>query len=126
MEAMGWQERISGQLGVVRRWRESGQKMTLWASANGVDAKHLMGWAGSEKRWQQRLAQSREQAQPKPKGFVAAGSCAAQALPTVPADAHALGSPCVRIECAGCAVVLHWPLAHSQELASWLKSMTAS
>jgi hypothetical protein len=78
----------------------------------------------------------------KPKGFVAARSSDVQALRSAASSAVAsTASDCawspvhpnptsVRIECAVAGIkaglVLHWPMAQTQELAAWLKSMAAA
>ncbi len=158
-----WQEKIERQLEVVQRWRRSGQSVSDWASANGVDRKLLFGWISYEKRWQQMLAQVHVQPMlpgpqirikhrspaatapslgPVGKGFVAARSglpAADQAahgalrndeLSSIPMPQPHLCS--VRIELmfarqatSATSLVLHWPLAHGQELAAWLKAMNS-
>ncbi len=166
MGKKGWRERIERQLEVVQRWRRSGQSVSDWAAANGVDRKLLFGWISYERRWQQMLAQAHGQAllpgpqirikQTRPgaahrssgpvgKGFVAVRSglpSSVQAVQAVHGSAmndersstpktqpHATS---VRIELmlagqatSAASLVLHWPLAHGQELAIWLKAMNS-
>jgi transposase-like protein len=156
MAAVGWQDKIRRQLDVVQQWRQSGKSIAAWARAHGVDAKLLMGWVTYEGRWRQRLGQGQSHlsvaaahaavgatadAALKPKGFVAVRNDLVgpvQALSSALANAaHSCAvaqtnpNPAsVRIEFVvaglGAGLVLHWPLAHSQELASWLKSMSAA
>lgn len=101
----------------VEAYRASGMKAKTWAEANGVPLGALGSWCAHYARWQVRLEGSGAGASPsaepsatRPNGFVAAR----------------VASPgtgtSVRIELsAGTArVELHWPLAHTRELAALL------
>jgi hypothetical protein len=101
----------------VEAYRASGMKAKTWAEANGVPLGTLGSWCAHYARWQVKLDGGGAVAGPfaeplatRPSGFVAArvASPGTGAL--------------VRIEVnAGTArVELHWPLAHTRELAALL------
>lgn len=99
----------------VAAYRASGQKAKVWAEANGVPLGTLGSWCAHSRRWQARLdGVSAEGSLPgRPSGFVAA-----RVAPSAVATS-------VRIECnAGAARLdLHWPLAHTRELAALLREI---
>jgi hypothetical protein len=93
-------------------------KAKAWAAGNGVALLSLQGWCAHAAQWPARL-DGAESAQPvRPGGFVAARVAAA--APSVAAG------PNVRLELGAGAgrVERHWPLAHSRELARWLREHT--
>lgn len=100
----------------VAAYRASGQKASTWAEANDVPMRALASWCAHARRWQARLDGVRlePKAAPGPGGFVAA-----RVAPGV------ASSPSVRIELnAGAARLdLHWPLAHTRELAVLLREL---
>jgi len=73
----------------------------------------LASWCAHARRWQARLDGAAPAAASKPSGFVAA-----RIAPSV-------GTPAVRVQIdAGAArLELHWPLAHTRELAALLREM---
>lgn len=99
----------------VAAYRASGLKAKVWAEANGVPLGTLGSWCAHYRRWQARLdgGAGAEPASTRPSGFVAARLA-------TPASASS-----VRIELnAGAAgVELHWPLAHTRELAVLLREL---
>ena len=99
----------------VAAYRASGQKSRVWAEANGVPAGTLQSWCAHARRWQARLdGQSAEpSASSKPSGFVAAR--------VVPSAAPA--SVRLELSAGGARLDLHWPLAHTRELATLLREL---
>ena len=100
----------------VAAYRASGQKANLWAQANGIAMRELASWCAHARRWQARLdgVSVGVSALPGPSGFVAARvATQATASPTVRVELNA-GS--VRLQ-------LHWPLAHTRELAALLREI---
>ena len=98
----------------VAAYRASGQKAAVWAEANGLSKQTLSAWCTHAQRWQARLdsVQIEPSAKPKPSGFVAARM------------APSVASTAVRIELAagGARLDLHWPLAHTRELAALVRA----
>ena len=99
----------------VAAYRASGQKAKAWAEANGVAMRSIASWCAHSRRWQARLdgVSAGPSAAPKSNGFVAA-----RVAPSV-------ASTSVRVELnAGTArLELHWPLAHTRELAALLREI---
>jgi hypothetical protein len=99
----------------VAAFRASGQKVSVWAEANGVRPRALASWCAHSRRWQARL--DGVSAEPSPttrsSGFVAA-----RVRPNA-------ASTSVRVELsAGSArLELHWPLACTRELAALLREL---
>ena len=107
-------QRMEHCLERVAAYRASGQRSEQWAQANGVKPRELASWCAHARRWQAKLdgvALGLAGRQP-PRGVVAA---------SLPARAAAA----VRIEVLAGAtrVELHWPLAHTRELAAWLREV---
>ena len=100
----------------VAAYRVSGQKAHAWAAANGVSMRAIASWCAHARRWQARLDGVRLEPRPAPKpgSFVAARVAPGAGAPS-----------CVRVEFSAGAVRLdlHWPLAHSGELASLLREL---
>ena len=100
----------------VKAYRASGQKAHAWAEVNGVSMRAIAIWCAHERRWQARLDGVRLEPRPTPKpdGFVAARVASGTVAPG-----------CVRVEFNAGAVRLnlHWPLAHSGELAGLLREL---
>ena len=101
----------------VQAYRASGMKAKAWAESNGVALGTLGSWCAHYARWQAKLegggagsGPSTEHSTARPSGFVAARV------------ASPGGGTSVRIELhAGAArFELHWPLAHTRELAALL------
>ena len=99
----------------VQAYRASGMKAKAWAEANGVPLGTLGSWCAHARRWQVRLdgVSAEPSLAARPSGFVAAR--------VAPSAAPAS----VRIELsAGTARLdLHWPLAHTRELAALLREI---
>ena len=108
-------QRMESCLEQVAAYRASGQKANVWAQANGVPLRALASWCAHAHRWQGRLdGVSAGPASPaRPSGFVAA-----RVAPSVT-------SPSVRLElnAGGTRLDLHWPLAHTRELAALLREL---
>ena len=103
----------------VEAYRASGMKAKVWAEANGVPLGTLGSWCAHYQRWQAKRDgvgsnPSAESVTPRSSGFVAARL----ALPTIASS--------VRIEVnAGAArLELHWPVAHTRELAALLREFS--
>ena len=101
----------------VAAYRASGQTARAWAEANGVAMRTIASWCAHSRRWQARLegGSAGPSAGPRSSGFVAARVAASAASPAS-----------VRIELnAGAArLELHWPLAHTRELAALLREIS--
>jgi hypothetical protein len=99
----------------VVAFRASGQKASMWAEANGVPPRALASWCAHARRWQAQLDGVSTTVSPtiRPSGFVAArvGPSAASASVRVE-----LSTGSARLE-------LHWPLAHTRELAALLREL---
>ena len=99
----------------VAAYRASGQKANVWAQANDVPFRALASWCAHSRRWQARLdgVSAVPSAVSRPSGFVAARV------------AQGVASASVRVELnAGAArLELHWPLAHTRELATLLREL---
>ena len=93
----------------VAAYRASGQKAQVWAEANGV----LASWCAHAARWQARLDGVSPEPSPaaRPSGFVAARVAPGAASTSVR----------VELNVGGTRLDLHWPLAHTRELASLLR-----
>ena len=111
-------ERMERCLEQVSSYRASGMKAKAWAADNGVALLSLQSWCAHAARWRARL-DGVEASQPvRPSGFVAARVAAG--APSVAAR------PSIRLELGAGAgrVEMHWPLAHTRELATWLREYT--
>jgi hypothetical protein len=99
----------------VAAYRASGQTAQAWAEANDVPMRVIASWCAHARRWQAKLEGSTAvpSAAPKSSGFVAARV------------APSAVSAAVRVELkAGCArLEMHWPLAHTRELAVLLREL---
>ena len=111
-------ERLERCLEQVLAYRASGLKAKVWAQANGVALLALQSWCAHAGRWRARLDGVEVLAPTRPSGFVAA-----RLTPAAPQPPEA---PSVRLDIGAGAgrVELHWPLAHSRELASWLREFS--
>lgn len=109
-------QRMERCLEQVAAYRASGQKARVWAEANGVPAGALQSWCAHAQRWQARLdGVSPEPATaPRRSGFVAARVAPPGAAST---------SVRVELNVGGTRLDLHWPLAHTRELASLLREL---
>lgn len=110
--------RVQRCLEVVAAYRASGQKSKVWAAANGVPERVLASWCAHSRRWQARLGGVSEEASPqaKSKGFLAARVAVGPS--TAP--------PTIRIEVSSGTgrLELHWPLAHTMELAALMRELS--
>ena len=111
-------ERLERCLEQVQAYRASGLKAKVWAQANGVSLLALQSWCAHAGRWRARLDGVEALPSARPSGFVAA-----RLAPAAPRPSEA---PSVRLDIGAGAgrVELHWPLAHSRELVSWLREFT--
>ena len=91
----------------------SGQTAALWAEANDVPMRVIASWCPHSRRWQTRLEGISTGASPapRPSGFVAARV----------APIAALASVRVELNAGGARLDLHWPLAHTRDLATQLR-----
>ena len=99
----------------VAAFRASGQTASVWAEANGVRPRALASWCAHSRRWQARLdgtgpAPARTA---RPSSFVAAR--------VTPGAVSA--SVRVELSAGSARLVLHWPLAHTRELAAVLREL---
>ncbi len=99
----------------VAAYRASGQKARVWAEASGVPAGTLQSWCAHAQRWQARLdgVSPEPSSAPRPSGFVAARVACGAASTSVR----------VELNVGGTRLDLHWPLAHTRELASLLREL---
>lgn len=108
-------QQVERCLAQVAAYRAAGQKAKAWAEANGVALGTLGSWCAHARRWQARLDGVVAKPSPmgRPSGFVAA--CV---TPSV-------ASTSVRIELNARAarLDLHWPLAHTRELAALVREL---
>ena len=99
----------------VATYRASGLKAKAWAEANDVPIRSLASWCAHSRRWQERLdgVSAGPSAASRSSGFVAARV------------APGATSTSVRVELnAGAArLELHWPLAHTRDLAALLREI---
>ena len=100
----------------VAAYRASGVKAKAWAHANGVPLGTLGSWCAHARRWQARLdgVSAGASAATRPGGFVAA-RVASKATPSTSVRVE-LSTGAARLE-------LHWPLAHTRELAALLREL---
>lgn len=96
----------------VAAYRASGLKAKAWAEANGVPLGTLGSWCAHYRRWQAKL-DGGEPTRTRPSGFVAARVA-------TPATASSVR---IELNCAASRVELHWPLAHTRELAALLREL---
>ena len=111
-------DRLEKCLEQVAAYRASGLKAKKWAEANGVALLSLQSWCAHASRWRARLDGVEIAPPVRSSGFVAAR--------VSPAVTPPLAGPCVRVELGAGAsrIDLHWPLAHSRELATWLREFS--
>lgn len=109
-------QRMENCLAQLAAWRASGQSCAQWALANGVEPRELAGWCGHAKRWQAKLdgVASAPSLSKTPSGFVAASPPLPLLVP---------GSVRLEIAAGATRVELHWPVAHTRELATWLREL---
>lgn len=108
-------QRVENCLKVVAAFRASGRKASEWAAANGVTIRQLASWSAHAARWQARL-----DGVPVPtRRRQAEGAFVAAVLPPAAGES-------IRVEVPGAAgaLVVHWPMRHVGELASWLREMS--
>jgi len=99
----------------VAAYRASGQKAKAWAEANGVALGTLGRWCAHSRRWQARLdgVVAERSAPSRPSGFVAARV----------APSAAAASVRIELSAGAARLDLHWPLAHTRELAVLLREL---
>lgn len=103
--------RVEQCLEQVAAYRASGQKAKAWAEANGVELGTLGSWCAHARRWQARLdGVSAAAPMTGTGGFVAARVAPGAASESVRIE---LKAGATRLE-------LHWPMAHTRELAALL------
>jgi hypothetical protein len=103
----------------VAAYRASGQKASQWALANGVSLRALCSWCAHARRWQAQLDGVAYEPAPA-RGCASGGFIAAEV-----AAAKASTAAAIRIELltGTTRVELHWPLAHTRELAACLREL---
>ncbi len=103
--------RVEQCLEQVAAYRASGQKAKAWAEANGVELGTLGSWCAHARRWQARLdGVSAAAPTTGASGFVAARV----------APGAALASVRIELKAGSARLELHWPMAHTRELAALL------
>lgn len=110
-------ERMQRCLEQVAAYRASGQKADAWARANDVPLRALASWCAHARRWQARLDGVVLPRAAEPAGFVAARVAATAAA------AGVSGTVRIEVQAGASRVELHWPLAHTRELAAWLREV---
>jgi hypothetical protein len=108
-------QQIEACLAKVTAFRASGQTAADWCDASGVNLRELAGWSAHAGRWRARLdgVSAGVAAAPKPSGFVAARVAPSAAATSVRVE---LTAGAARLE-------LHWPVAHTRELAVLLREL---
>ena len=108
-------EQMQSCLEQVGQYRASGQKAQAWADAHGVSRQTLAAWCTHAQRWQARLdgVSIKSPALSKPSGFVAARV----------APVTASSSLRLELNAGGARIDLHWPLAHTRELAALVREL---
>ena len=106
-------QRMQRCLEQMAAYRASGQTAKAWAEANDVPMRVIASWCAHSRRWQARLdgVSPEPSPAPRPSGFVAARV----------APGGASTSVRVELNVGGTRLDLHWPLAHTRELASLLR-----
>ena len=101
----------------VAAYRASGQSAQVWAAANDIPMQALRGWCAQSRRWQDRLdgVVTPASVPARPAGFVVARV----GLRPVAAAA----SVRVNVSAGTAQLELHWPLAHTRELAAWVHEL---
>jgi hypothetical protein len=99
----------------VAAYQASGQTAQAWAEANDVPMRVIASWCAHARRWQAKLDGSiaTASAAPKSGGFVAARVAPSAAATAVRVE---LSAGPTRLE-------VHWPLAHTRELAVLLREL---
>ena len=107
-------EQMQRCLEVVAAYRASGQKGKVWAQANGVPERSLASWCAHAGRWQARLDGVAATPKTQPRGFVAAHLAPVESTPATVR---------MQMRCASTQLDLHWPLAHTAELAALMREL---
>jgi len=107
------------KLGLIDQWRASGLSLQDWARGQDISAQQMQGWLTHEGRWRARLLGQKAPA-PKPRKPSVKRAFAPVHI-TAPAPASMPQS--VRIEHSRAALVLHWPLGASAQLAQLLRAL---
>jgi hypothetical protein len=99
----------------VAAYRASGQTAQAWAEANDVPMRVIASWCAHARRWQAKLEglSAVPSTAPKSSGFVSARVAPSAACTAVRVE---LSAGPTRLE-------LHWPLAHTRELAALLREL---
>jgi hypothetical protein len=107
----------------VAAYRASGQRAKEWAEVNGIAMRSLASWCAHARRWQDRLEGVSAAPAPTPRasGFVAARVAPGTKPGTTPGTASA--SLRVELSAGSTRLDLHWPLAHTRELAALLREL---
>ena len=108
-------QRMERCLEQVAGYRASGQNAQEWAASNGLALRELASWCAHAKRWQARL--SGVALEPADSGKAVSGFVAASLPASAPASVR------VELNAGATRVELHWPLAHTRELATWLREV---
>jgi hypothetical protein len=106
-------EQMQSCLDVMAAYRASGQEGKAWAQANGVPERSLSSWCAHSRRWQARLDGVVDAPKSKPIGFVVARVAPGAMSTTVR----------MQMSCGGTRLDLHWPLAHTIELAALMREL---
>lgn len=108
-------QRVEDCLARVAAYRASGLKAKVWAQANGMELGTLGSWCAHAGRWRARLdgVAVEPSAATRSSGFVAARVAPSSLSSSVRIE---LNSGASRLE-------LHWPVAHTRELAALLREL---
>jgi hypothetical protein len=107
-------EQMQRCLDMVAAYRASGQKGKAWAQAHGVPERSLASWCAHARRWQARLDGVAHPPKSPPRGFVAAH---------LAPDAASVATVRMQMSCGATQLDLHWPLAHTAELAKLMREL---
>lgn len=115
--------KIKEKLALISQWRQSGQRLTPWCHAQGLEQRKVLGWLAYASRWQAKLtghtAEGFKPVHVRPKSQPTSTRAPAGAAPTVMLAAPT-AQPAIRIESASHPWIVHWPISHASELLALL------
>lgn len=112
-------QRMQRCLEQVTAYRASGQKASAWAQANGVELRALSSWCAHARRWRAQL--DGVAYEPAAARKAIGGGFVAAAVSPMPATTAA--AVWLELHVGATRVELHWPIAHTRELAACLREL---
>ena len=134
----------------VAAYRASGQRANQWAAANGVALRALSSWCAHSRRWQARLdgvacepaarkpARCHQRALERLRSILESGEGRGEhttvsggarkpasgfVAASLPANRNTSASVRIELSAGATRVEVHWPVAHTRELAAWLREV---